>query len=203
LNTKPHVRISGEGDEDKLKKAIKVADIMRSISSTSSLLLFNSIAIADGKSDLLISKLNLTRKQFYSKMSYLMKCGLVNRRNGKYILTSFGKVIYNYKLDIETVLNYQWKLEALDSILLSQSSSAAHNKPIIPLEEKANLVDKLIDNNKIKEIVFPVITNNNNNNDATIMAAATSSSSTGNKDNRYYHISRQEREQEVPYAYTV
>jgi predicted transcriptional regulator len=202
LNTKSYTRTSREGDEDKLKKAIKVADIMRSISSTSSLLLFNSIAIADGKSDLLISKLNLTRKQFYSKMSYLMKCGLVNRRNGKYILTSFGKVIYNYKLEIETVLNYQWKLEALDSILLSQSSSAAHNKPIIPLEEKANLVDKLIDNNKIKEIVFPVI-NNNNNNDATIMAAATSSSSTGNKDNRYYHSSRQEREQEVPYAYTV
>jgi hypothetical protein len=200
LNTKPYTRISREADEDKLKKAIKVADIMRSISSTSSLLLFNSIAIADGKSDLLISKLNLTRKQFYSKMSYLMKCGLVNRRNGKYILTSFGKVIYNYKLEIETVLNYQWKLEALDSILLSQSSSAAHNKPIIPLEEKANLVDKLIDNNKIKEIVFPVI---NNNNDATIMATATSSSSTGNKDSRYYHSSRQEREQEVPYAYTV
>ena len=202
MNTKPYTRISREGDEDKLKKAIKVADIMRSISSTSSLLLFNGIAIADGKSDLLISKLNLTRKQFYSKMSYLMKCGLVNRRNGKYILTSFGKVIYNYKLEIETVLNYQWKLEALDSILLSQSSSAAHNKPIIPLEEKANLVDKLIDNNKIKEIIFPVI-NNNNNNDATIMATATSSSSTGNKDSRYYHISRQEREQEVPYAYTV
>jgi hypothetical protein len=125
---------------------------------------------------------------------------LVSRRNGKYILTSFGKVIHNYKLEIETVLNYQWKLEALDSILLSQSSSAAHNKPIIPLEEKANLVDKLIDNSKIKEIIFPVI---NNNNDATIMAAATSSSSTGNKDNRYYHSSRQEREQEVPYAYTV
>jgi predicted transcriptional regulator len=200
LNTKPYTRISREADEDKLKKAVKVADIMRSISSTSSLLLFNSIAIADGKSDLLISKLNLTRKQFYSKMSYLMKCGLVNRRNGKYILTSFGKVIYNYKLEIETVLNYQWKLEALDSILLSQSSSAAHNKPIIPLEEKANLVDKLIDNNKIKEIIFPVI---NNNNDATIMATATSSSSTGNKDSRYYHSSRQEREQEVPYAYTV
>jgi len=200
LNTKPYTRISRETDEDKLKKAVKVADIMRSISSTSSLLLFNSIAIADGKSDLLISKLNLTRKQFYSKMSYLMKCGLVNRRNGKYILTSFGKVIHNYKLEIETVLNYQWKLEAVDSILLSESSGAAHNKPIIPLEEKANLVDKLIDNNKIKEIIFPVI---NNNNDATIMATATSSSSTGNKDSRYYHISRQEREQEVPYAYTV
>jgi hypothetical protein len=98
-------------------------------------------------------------------------------------------------LEIETVLNYQWRLEALDSILLSQSSSAAHNKPIIPLEEKANLVDKLIDNNKIKEIVFPVI---NNNVDATIMTATTS-----NKDNRYYHLSRQEREQEVPYAYTA
>jgi len=87
----------------------------------------------------------------------LTKAGLIRRKNGIYYLTSFGKVIYNYHLEIETALSYHWKLEALDSILLSQSSDKAK----IPLEEKVSLVEKLIDNHKIRDIISPIISNNN------------------------------------------
>jgi hypothetical protein len=136
---------------------------------------------------ILLSKMKITRKQYYSRMQSLTKAGLIRRKNGIYYLTSFGKVIYNYQLEVETAVSYHWKLEALDSILQSQSSDKAK----IPLEEKANLIDKLIDNHKIKEIIFPAI-NNNDNNDA---AVAADSCSTGNY-NRHYDF-RQEREQEA------
>jgi organic radical activating enzyme len=94
----------------------------------------------------------------------LTKAGLIRRKNGIYYLTSFGKVIYNYHLEIETALSYHWKLEALDSILLSQSSDKAK----IPLEEKVNLVEKLIDNHKIRDIISPIISNNNTSADNVV-----------------------------------
>jgi hypothetical protein len=124
--------------------------------------------IANSKSDcnrnVLLSKLKATKKQYYSRIESLTKAGLIRRKNGIYYLTSFGKVIYNYHLEIETALSYHWKLEALDSILLSQSSDKAK----IPLEEKVNLVDKLIDNQKIKDIISAIINDNSN---AAVLAA--------------------------------
>jgi hypothetical protein len=124
--------------------------------------------IANSKSDcnrnVLLSKLKATKKQYYSRIESLTKAGLIRRKNGIYYLTSFGKVIYNYHLEIETALSYHWKLEALDSILLSQSSDKAK----IPLEEKVNLVEKLIDNHKIRDIISPIISNNNTSADNVV-----------------------------------
>jgi hypothetical protein len=124
--------------------------------------------IANSKSDcnrnVLLSRLKATKKQYYSRIESLTKAGLIRRKNGNYYLTSFGKVIYNYQLEIETALSYHWKLEALDSILLSQSSDKAK----IPLEEKVNLVEKLIDNHKIKDIIYPIISNNNTSADNVV-----------------------------------
>ena len=82
------------------------------------------------------------------------KHGLITRVNGKYSLTSFGKVIYNYHLDIETAVNYYWKLKALDSIMTIQLSSSS-GRIKMPAEEQVKLVDKLIDNNEIKNILLP------------------------------------------------
>jgi hypothetical protein len=107
--------------------------------------------------NILLSRLKATKKQYYSRIESLTKAGLIRRKSGIYYLTSFGKVIYRYHLEIETALSYHWKLEALDSILLSQSSDKAK----IPLEEKVNLVEKLIENREIKDIISPIISNNN------------------------------------------
>ena len=82
------------------------------------------------------------------------KHGLITRVNGKYSLTSFGKVIYNYHLDIETAVNYYWKLKALDSIMTIQLSSFSSGRIKMPAEEQVKLVDKLIDNDEIKNILL-------------------------------------------------
>ncbi|MDQ6863801.1 MAG: hypothetical protein M3044_08245 [Thermoproteota archaeon] len=56
-----------------------VSVILSAISDDKSLLLFNTIALASGDSSILISRLKLTRKQYYSRMLDLINAGLVRR----------------------------------------------------------------------------------------------------------------------------
>jgi predicted transcriptional regulator len=117
-----------------------IVDIMRAISNNISLLLFETIAVADGRSDLLISKLNLTRKQFYSRMSRLMECSLIRRKSGKYILTSFGKIVYSVIMTIKEASECYSNLETSNDHILK--------------EEKDKIIDVLLEGNpQIKQIV--------------------------------------------------
>jgi hypothetical protein len=51
-----------------------VADILKSIGDDKSLCMFNTIALAqDYDSDLLITNIKLSRKQFYGRMTKLME----------------------------------------------------------------------------------------------------------------------------------
>jgi predicted transcriptional regulator len=108
--------------------------------------ILRNIASSQFTSDLLISRLKLTRKQYYSRISGLTKAGLVKRQKGRYFLTSFGNVIYDaqksFETKIEKALNYYWKLKAIDAI---ESPSKAHLKDIIAM---------LIDSEEIKSILI-------------------------------------------------
>src|ERR671938_1614534 len=99
---------------------ILVADVLKTISDNGSLELFRIVALTKQDTDILISKTKLTRKQYYSRMSSLSKAGLVKRKDGKYTLTTFGKVIYDSIATIENAINYYWKLKAIDSLEISK-----------------------------------------------------------------------------------
>ena len=62
---------------------ISVADVLKAISDKKSLELFRIVVLVNQDTDILISKTKLSRKQYYSKMSRLMKAGLIKRKNGK------------------------------------------------------------------------------------------------------------------------
>jgi predicted transcriptional regulator len=104
--------------------------------------IFKSIASATAHTDVLITKLNLTRKQYYSRMSNLVKLGLVKRENGRYLLTSFGKVIYSSYMRLEgridLALDSYWKLKAVDSMEFPST------------EERNKVISILIDNPDIQ-----------------------------------------------------
>ena len=68
--------------------SLSVTDTLKAISDDKSLVLFNTIALASGDSTILIRRLNLTRKQYYSRIFDLINAGLVRRINGKYFVTS-------------------------------------------------------------------------------------------------------------------
>jgi predicted transcriptional regulator len=121
-----------------------LAKVLKSISDDESLELFRSIALKDSDSESLRNRTKMTRKQYYSRMSRLMKAGLIRRKNGKHTLTAFGKVIYDTQITIENAINNYWKLKAIDSLEMSND---------LPAEERKKLIDNLIENNGIREIL--------------------------------------------------
>jgi predicted transcriptional regulator len=129
---------------------VTVSDILSAISDDKSLVLFNTIAIASGDSTILISRLNLTRKQYYSRMFDLINAGLVRRMNGKYFVTSFGKVVYKAQDLIGMAVRFSSKLKAIDSI----------ESPEFPAAELSKIIDTLISNSEIKEILVSPQSNN-------------------------------------------
>ena len=124
---------------------ITTIDVLSAISDERSLLLFKTIAHAKSESsssEILISTLHLRSKQYYSRMSELVKADLVTRRNGKYSLTAFGKIVYDAQTTIEKALGNYWKLKAIDRL---------ENSNHIPKEEYNEIIQLLIDNESVKE----------------------------------------------------
>ena len=124
---------------------LTVTDILESISDEKALALFKTIALAKPNSEILISRTQLSRKQYYSRMSVLMRSGLVKRDNGRYALTAFGKVIYDIEITIEIALENLWKLRAVDLVQVEEALSK---------EEQTRILDTLIDSAKIKEVLL-------------------------------------------------
>jgi hypothetical protein len=121
-----------------------VSKIFESLSDEQSVTLFTTIATRGISSVELRSKVSLTRKQYYSRLSRMVRVGLIRRRSGKLVVTAFGKIVYKSQRIVEDANNNQWKLKVLDSIDLSEE---------IPREERKKLLDNLIDNRHLKEIL--------------------------------------------------
>ena len=104
--------------------------------------LFNTIA----QHSILIKKMHLSTKQYYSRISGLTTTGLIKRNQGKYSLTPLGRVVHSVNTTIEKTLNYYWKMRAIELIPLSSSAEMSR-------EDLINLIDSLIDNYEIREII--------------------------------------------------
>ena len=126
------------------QKETPLADILKAIADDKSLVLFNNIANAGGDTDILIRRLDLTRKQYYSRISALLKIGLISRKNRQYNLTSLGKIVYDAQMMIGRAANTFWKLRAIDSL------ETEHK---LPAEERNKIINTLIDNQDIIKIL--------------------------------------------------
>jgi hypothetical protein len=93
--------------------------------------------------------MNLTRKQYYSRINRLREAGLIQRKGARFVLTSLGKVVYETHKTIGFAIHNQWKLQAIDSLDTSLSAEG------MPIEERRKLVKALIgDHEVIKEILL-------------------------------------------------
>ncbi|MBV9176870.1 MAG: response regulator [Nitrososphaeraceae archaeon] len=131
--------------------------ILSVISDDKSLALLRTIASGNGdsNSDILRSTTMLTRTQYYSRIADFIKAGLVKRKNGKYFITSLGKVVYNNQRILESALANSWKLKAIDSFEILNGFSK---------EERQRFIDKLIDDHNIKTIITKEYSNPQMNN---------------------------------------
>jgi len=126
--TKPHV----------------VADVLRVISDEKALELFRAIGPANVDSASLRRKTKLTRKQYYSRLLRMTRSGLVKRKNGKYVLTAFGKVVYDAQNTIQNAIRNYWEISTIDSLEMFNE---------LPKEDRQKLIDALIQNPEIKQIL--------------------------------------------------
>ena len=149
------------GSTDTKVEKNSTVSILAALSDDKSLDLFKIIAsaLADDtvypidsgeliNTQLLISKVKLTRKQYYSRISTLISSGLVKRSNGKYLLTSLGKIAYSVTALIDQAIHDHWKLKAIDALETKSSSG-------IPDEEREKIVDMLVDNHELNRILNP------------------------------------------------
>ena len=140
-------RKSSQLTELSVQQRPEVSAIFRALGDDKSLTLFNTVALSPGNSNLLTRNLNLTRKQYYSKMEHLSKQGLVARKNGKYYLTTMGKIIYELQNVIGIAVNDYWKLKAIDSLRIQDQ---------LPEDQVAKLIDTLVENQGLRDIILRV-----------------------------------------------
>jgi len=97
---------------------------------------------------LVMTRLGITKKQYYLRMNRLINAGLVMRKNGKYLLSSLGKVVYQSHILIAHAAENYWKLKAIDSI------EASHPDGDLPVEGRKRIIDAIIKRNDIKSILL-------------------------------------------------
>ena len=105
--------------------------------------------VGHSNGEILISRLNMTRKQYYTRISQLRDAGLITRKRARFVLTSFGRVVYETHKTIGVAIQNRWKLEAIDSIQTSQLANR------MPTEERHKLINTLVgDCDKIRDILL-------------------------------------------------
>lgn len=139
-------------------------DILKAIADDKAFTLFNRIALTGTEKGCIpsLKEMQLSVKQYYSRMSALMKAGLIKRNKGNYRLSILGKTVYEAHVSIGIALNYYRKLQVLESI---QSSSSGQ----LTKEEFIKLVDILIDNHQIKDMLYQDLNNTVRFNDKPVM----------------------------------
>jgi predicted transcriptional regulator len=127
-----------------MTKSQSTASVLKSIADDKSIELFKIVALEKVDSRNLKIKIKLTRKQYYSRLSRMTRAGLLRRKDGKYILTTFGRIVYESMLTVENALTNYWKLKAIDSLETSSE---------VPKEEQQKLIETLLDNEEIRAIL--------------------------------------------------
>jgi hypothetical protein len=119
-------------------------DILKAISDHLSLDLITAISNGVTNPDDLMRILDVTRKQYYSRSSRLVNIGLISRKNGEFILTSFGRLVYNAQLKIATAFSYSSELRMID-VIKSYSGMSE--------DEQKITIHKLLDESELKNLL--------------------------------------------------
>ncbi len=144
------------------ERSVTVEKSLKALSDGKTLILFEMIAHQELHPYSAMTKLGLTRRQYYSRMFSMLAAGLIRKKNGMYSVTSFGQVVYKAQTLIGKGVSNQWKLSAIDSIEMDSKA--------LLQEELDKLMKLLIDNDEIREII--VQHPGKKHTDETIVAAA-------------------------------
>ena len=113
---------------------INIPTVLLSLADEHAYRLFQRVAAGQIHHDeLRTGSSELTKKQYYSRLSRLINSGLIARRDGVYSLTAFGKVVLNSMTQVERAVNDVWKFKALVSIEGSEGFPSEEQQKIAEL----------------------------------------------------------------------
>jgi hypothetical protein len=139
-------QLIGEKEGSKhTKQRPEVSAIFKALSDDKSLTLFNMIAVSSVSGNSLARNLGVTMKQYYSRVDRLSTQGLVARKNGKYYLSTMGKIVYELQKLAGTAVNNYWKLRAIDSLRIQNQ---------VPEDRITRLVETLVENQGLRDIIL-------------------------------------------------
>jgi hypothetical protein len=101
----------------------------------------NDLGVAEG---VIMDKAGLTHSSFHTSMSILQDQSLIERRNGKYLITFLGKAVYNVRILLEKAVNHYHQLKVIDSIIEKQELS---------MSEFYKIIDIMIEDYQLKDIL--------------------------------------------------
>jgi hypothetical protein len=136
----------------KINKVPTVSSILNKISDAKTLAILNNIADADGYKYVPLRRTNLTRKQYYSRISGLLVNSLIVRKKRKYSLTTLGRVVIQAQIFIGEALSYYGQLKTIES-----TEPTAANGPGLQKEQLTQLINTLLDNPHLKDFVIKAI----------------------------------------------
>jgi predicted transcriptional regulator len=119
-----------------------VVEILSLIAEPKCSTIFRTMGEFGEPTELHITRLNMTRKQFYSRLNQLIKSDLVKRAHGKYELTLFGKVVFEIEEKIQHSIDNYWKLKAIET--LDES---------LPDAEKTTLINSIVSDPLIRDLL--------------------------------------------------
>lgn len=99
----------------------------------------NDLGVAEG---VIMDKAGLTHSSFHTSMSMLQDQNLIERRNGKYLITFLGKAVYNVRILLEKAVNHYHHLKVIDSIIEKQELS---------MSEFYKIIDIMIEDYQLKD----------------------------------------------------
>jgi hypothetical protein len=123
-----------------------LAYILKQISDDKALILLHNIAISGDIYHISLKQMDLTMKQYYSRISGLINAGLIRRTHGKYYITPLGKIVHYVHIMIGKAINHYWKMKAIESIQMSSEG--------ISKTDLSNIIDTLIGDNEIKDVLL-------------------------------------------------
>ena len=144
--------------------SLSVEIVFSALSDNKSLSLFNIIAFMSSShttddddagqptGEILISRMNLTRRQYYTRISQLRDAGLITRKRARFVLTSLGRVVYETHKTIGIAIQNRWRLQAIDSL---ENTLITHG---MPTEERHKLINTLLGNcDNLREILLSTV----------------------------------------------
>jgi DNA-binding HxlR family transcriptional regulator len=123
---------------------ISTLQVLKVISDEVSLDIFREIEKEPKTKGAIMQTVELSHKEYYSRMKKLVKAGLIRRKRGAYVLTPFGRLVYEANSKIAKAARESWKLRVLDALASSTKISE---------KEHMDVIDKLIDDSEIKKLI--------------------------------------------------